>query len=378
MRDARLTFDTRFREVVRQSPQERAQTESIAIVPGLTNFHTHLELSGIDRPIGVPGMRFPEWIGEVVAWRRGQWGTPAEIARARWAAIERGLRESTAAGVMRVCDITSPGSQPLWHHGPVRVDAYQEVLGLSTAREDELFAQAKEAMASPARPWGISPHAPYTVGVELLARLAKLGVPLAMHLAESPEELELLRSHSGAFHTLLCELGAWDAAAIPRGITIIDYLKLLAAAPRALVIHGNYLSDDEIDFLAAHRETMTLVYCPRTHAYFGHSRYPLAEMLVKGVNVRVGTDSRASNPDLNLWNELRFVADAYPELPLATILSLAFDDEVGFQAGQAADFVVVEIPDEDGVDPHELLLDARSRVKEVWRGGGCVDAGQVD
>ena len=75
---------------------------------------------------------------------------------------------------------------------------------------------------------------------------------------------------------------------------------MLATAHRALVIHGNYLAGDEIDFVAAHRERMSLVYCPRTHAYFGHEPYPLAEMLAAGVRVAVGTDSRASNPDLRL------------------------------------------------------------------------------
>ncbi len=55
---------------------------------------------------------------------------------------------------------------------------------------------------------------------------------------------------------------------------------------------------------------MSVVYCPRTHAFFGHEPYPLAELLQRGVRVALGTDSRASNPDLDMWTEMRFVARA--------------------------------------------------------------------
>ena len=92
---------------------------------------------------------------------------------------------------------------------------------------------------------------------------------VAMHLAESPEELQLLATHSGPLLQLLEDLGAWHPDRVPRATRIRDYLRTLAAAPRALVIHGNYLSSDERHVLARHAGRMSLVYCPRTHAAFG-------------------------------------------------------------------------------------------------------------
>src|SRR5205823_10181172 len=100
----------------------------------------------------------------------------------------------------------------------------------------------------------------------------------------------------------------------------LDYLQTLATAHRALVIHGNYLAADEIQLLAAHRDCMSVVYCPRTHAYFGHEHYPLSQMLAAGVRVAVGTDSRASNPDLRLLAELRYIARHHPAIPRDVIL----------------------------------------------------------
>ena len=349
-----------------------------AIVPGLCNAHTHLELSSFDTPLGHPGQAFPAWIREVVHWRRAQVGTPEEQLSQRAAAVQRGRQESTASGVMEIRDIASPGWQSGWYHAPLAATnshIFQEVLGLSTARSEAIFQAVEAVLSQPgSKPNGISPHAPYTVGVELLTKLCALSkqqrIPVAMHLAESLDELELLQSHSGAFYGLLTELDAWDPAAIPRGIRPQEYLKLLAAADRALVIHGNYLGDEDFAFLAARADHMSLVYCPRTHHYFGHARYPLPEILAKGVRVQLGTDSRASNPDLNLWNELRFVADAYPELSLETILHLATSSETGLLAvNDPANFVVLDVAADNPADPYELLFDPSSRVRAMFRQG---------
>jgi cytosine/adenosine deaminase-related metal-dependent hydrolase len=155
-------------------------------------------------------------------------------------------------------------------------------------------------------------------------------LPVAMHIAESIEELELLGNGVGPFQQLLEERSMWDAEAIPRRSRPLDYLRTLAETPRALVIHGNYLDEEERVFLASHAEKMSLVFCPRTHDYFGHPRYPLPELLSAGVHVALGTDSRASNPDLDLLAEMRYVANECPNIDPQTILRL------GTLAGAAA------------------------------------------
>ncbi len=117
-----------------------------------------------------------------------------------------------------------------------------------------------------------------------------------MHLAESREELELLRHGTGPLRALLEELGARDAALFRPGTRPLEYLRLLAQAHRALVIHGNYLDDEEIGFLGTNAERMAVVYCPRSHAWFGHSPYPLEKMLAAGVAAALGTDGEARRP----------------------------------------------------------------------------------
>jgi cytosine/adenosine deaminase-related metal-dependent hydrolase len=218
--------------------------------------------------------------------------------------------------------------------------------------------------------FGLSPHAPYSVHPELLAAIVAMSaaekIPLAMHLAESQAELELLRHGSGPLRMFLEEIGAWTPGVIPPGARPMDYLQRLAAAQRALVIHGNYLEDDEIAFLGRHAATMAAVYCPRSHDWFAHAPYPIEKMLAAGVTLALGTDGRGSSPDLSLWAEMQFVAEHYPAVGLDRILqmgtlsgakALGREEALGtLEPGKQASFTFIRLPDHEAVDPHELLL----------------------
>jgi cytosine/adenosine deaminase-related metal-dependent hydrolase len=220
--------------------------------------------------------------------------------------------------------------------------------------------------------FGLSPHAPYSVADSLfdnvLALAASTDTSVAMHLAESPEEIDFLRTRRGPFRDLLEDLGVWNAPALAVSCAPIDYLKILARAPRGLVIHGNYLDSDALDFLAKQASRLALVYCPRTHAYFGHPRHPAAELLRRGGAVALGTDSRASNPDLDMWSEMRFAAEQHPDLRPADVLrmgtlggaqALGRADDVGsLDAGKRADLTIVAAEFGVSIDDEQSLFTA--------------------
>jgi cytosine/adenosine deaminase-related metal-dependent hydrolase len=121
---------------------------------------------------------------------------------------------------------------------------------------------------------------------------------------------------------MLKTMGVWRAEAYGNYESILAILEKLSECESSLVVHGNYLNASELDFVAANRERMSIVFCPRTHAYFDHARYPLKEMLERGINVAVGTDSRASNPDLDLGRELAEIRGRHPEVAPETILRM--------------------------------------------------------
>jgi cytosine/adenosine deaminase-related metal-dependent hydrolase len=296
-----------------------------AILPALVNAHTHLEFSLFERPFGEPGESFANWLRKVVRWRREQ---PAVQGQERLA-LEHGLRECQAAGVGVLGEITTPLFADVWkdsHATTVSVQ-FLELLSLNPERVPALTDLAEQfTRNTEAASVGLSPHAPYTVHPELLSRAVHLSaerkLPLQMHLAESREELELLQSQTGELVELLQSLTAWYPQSLSKGLRPLDYLQTLAQAHRAVIAHGNFLQADEIAFVAQQRERMSVGYCPRTQAYFNHGPYPLAAMLAAGVRVAVGTDSRASNPDLSVWRELQFIREQHPQIDPSTILKM--------------------------------------------------------
>lgn len=351
----------------------------VAILPGLVNAHTHLELSACSPPLGRPGMAFPAWIREVLAYRfrcTSDLGSETAQSHAIAQAVEQGLQESASYGVTTIGDITP--WQPSYPARPITdLTAFLELRALHSADVTPQLETAQVFAGTAANGFraGLSPHAPYTVHRDLLEGLVELaadrGLPLAMHLAESPEELELLRTGRGPFYDLLHERGVWEDGALGVGWRILDYLERLSRAKRALIIHGNYLSDDEIQFLARHSDRMSVVYCPRTHAYFDHAPYPLVKMLNQGVRVALGTDSRASNPDLDLRQEMRFVSRHHAIAPVDALrlgtlngaAALGLAQECGsLTPGKRANLAIITLPDRHVADPHELAFDDTTRV----------------
>jgi len=298
-------------------------------------------------------------------------------------------------GTLRAALLGQPGTVPTfaqrkWDCPLPDLTFFLELIAPTTARIPFAMELAERhlRLAVGATTWqaGLSPHAPYSVHPQLLMRVVALSsalrAPVAMHLAESREELELLRSGSGPLRKFLEGLDAWDPTVIPPAARPLDYLRTLAVAHRSLVIHGNYLDDEEIAFLGGHADRMAVVYCPRTHDFFGHAPYPLEKMLAAGVTVALGTDSRASSPDLSVLAEMRLVAQRYPHVAREAILRMATldaaralgrDHEIGsLEPGKYADLAIVALPDRDAADPYDLLLDADRPVAATWRRGAVV------
>ncbi|MBI3461547.1 MAG: amidohydrolase family protein [Planctomycetes bacterium] len=369
----------RILEVSRRAPSGTTDLGNVAILPGLVNAHTHLEYSGLPAPLGQPGEPFPRWLRQVIGMRR------SGNIRPEWTGD--GLQEAERTGTTTLGEIaTSAWLSAVFDRSPLNTTVFYELLGLAEERIEPGLAAAREHLAGPqsgrlAR--GLTPHAPYTVHPELFARAVRLcserRAPLTFHLAESREELELLRTGGGPLVELFQELEVWPPGVIPRGTRPLDYLRILADAPRTLLAHGNYLDAEEVVFVAEHADRMSVVYCPRTHAYFSHAPHPLAVLIQAGASVAIGTDSRASNPDLCMLSELRLIAQRYPQLSGQVVLELgtlrgaralaqaATAGSLG--PGKYADLAIVRLPEHDARDPHELLFDGELPVQgTIWHG----------
>jgi cytosine/adenosine deaminase-related metal-dependent hydrolase len=280
----------------------------VAIVPGFVNAHTHLDLTGA-RGQCPPTPDFTQWLRSVIAFRRGR--TPEQVQ----ADIAAGIAECLRFGTTLIGDIASDGaSWDLLSRAPCRSVVFHELLGLTEERAKQNWARAQDWLTAhpniDATIAGISPHAPYSVRRTQYSVLSTEPLPITTHLAETQAELELLRTQTGPFVDFLKELGVWD----PTGL-VGDPFDVIRLLPRGLFVHGNYL-----DPATPFTKQQSLVICPRTHAAFGHPHHPFPKM---NVRVALGTDSLASNPDLDLWAEARFLAWNYPDVPFGAILQMA-------------------------------------------------------
>lgn len=318
-----------------------------AVMPALVNAHTHLEFSNLDHPLGTEGMAFSQWIPEVIRYRQG---FGENLAQEKALAIRAGLKQSAGFGVGVVGEIaTLPLAEAAYDRSDVHVVSMLETLGLDPELIEQRKQQATEhadyRWSSSSVTSALSPHAPYSTSWELIDHCVALSqeyqLPLAMHLAESLEELELLESGTGPFRTILENMGLFRAADFPGGCKPANYIERLSSAYRAMVVHGNYLGEKGMEILHQHADTMTVCYCPRTHAFFHHPEHPIETLLADGIRVVLGTDSRSSNPDLNLWAEVQAVHQKFPDIAAEQLLTMVTSD-AAFALGVEESFGSIE------------------------------------
>lgn len=317
------------------------------ITPGFVNAHTHLDLGALRGKHSSPAS-FTDWLQQVIQYRRKN-----DIAE--WdQAILNGIAESVQAGTTQLGDISVDGrSAPLLRSSTVDGEVFLELIGLGDSRLQPAIEQAADwvAIKDEKALRALSPHAPYTVSHQLLQALGErfFGTHIAMHVAETREELELLATESGPFRPFLEAVGAWH----PQNLvgSIDELLELLGTFDEVSLVHGNYLTREQWQRLP--HETR-IIYCPRTHAYFGHDPHPYLHMLADGVSVLLGTDSLASNPDLSILNECRFLWNRDRHLLNGeTVLRLG-TGEADLSTGSSATFVVIPY-ETDVVDPWNAL-----------------------
>jgi 5-methylthioadenosine/S-adenosylhomocysteine deaminase len=321
-----------------------------AIIPGFVNAHSHLEYAvyaGFGDGVG----DFSDWIGTHIE-RKQRLGFEDVVDIARL-----GVAECLASGITSVGDCSFSGAAAIaCHELGLRGIVYLEVFGSDPVAAIDRFEGLRE-IASPGftdlvAP-GVSPHAPYTVTADVYAACAELDLPIATHISESRAETEYLSGRGGA----------WEAFAellvTPSGKTGAHLLAEIGAlGPGLVAAHCVTVEPDELDLLAEHG--VAVAHCPRSNALLGCGIAPLRQMLDRGITVGLGTDSPASTPSFDIFEELRSAiafsrareqrpdaltaAEALELATLGAARALRLDEEVGsLEPGKQADLAVVSL-----------------------------------
>lgn len=350
----------------------------VALLPGLINAHTHLELSWLRGRVP-PANRFTDWVKTLVAIRRGteQLVTPEVLGP-----IHDAIREVHESGTVAVGDITNSLAvvEPMKSAGLTGV-VFHELLGFKE-RDGAIIEASRDKRAAAARHGiriSLAPHAPYSTSVELFGAIRRAvnasDCPImSVHLGESPEELELLEKGSGPWRGMLETIGVWrDDWAIPAcgPVQFLERHGVIDA--KTLVVHGVQCDDHALERLRA--LGATLVTCPRSNQWVGVGYPPIDRFYRSGVAVAVGTDSLASVDDLNLFSELKTMRWLAPGVAARQLLesatlvgarALGMDDELGsITPGKRAALIAVRLPDVVD-DVEEYLVSGISPAQVTW------------
>jgi len=329
---------------------EGTRYDDAVIVPGFVNAHSHLEYAvygGFGDGLG----DFAEWITlHIQRKARIGWDEYVDVAK-------YGAAQCLASGVTTVGDCSYSGATAVaCAELGLRATVYLEVFGADPARALEHFAGIRDrvgdAFSARVRP-GVSPHAPYSVSIELYEACAELGLPIATHISESRAEVAYLLTGAGAWGAYKDLLVASPGKTGTRLLAEHDLL-----GPNLVAAHCVVLDEGEIGLLAS---TGTgVAHCPRSNGALGCGVAPLAELREAGARVGVGTDSPASAPSFDFFEELRSVllsararagrpdvlstSEALELGTLGSARALGLDAEIGsLVPGKRADFAIVSL-----------------------------------
>ncbi|HEV2016913.1 MAG TPA: amidohydrolase family protein [Gemmatimonadaceae bacterium] len=324
------------------------------LLPGLINTHTHLELTAMRGFL--ENCRFTEWIDKLRQSRNEVMSDEMLLDSARF-----GVMEGLVAGITTYADTCSSGvAMRAMNELGVRGIVYQEVFGPDPSHADAAMRELEDRIEklqleqTDLVAVGVSPHAPYTVSDRLYRAVAEFAnsrrLPLAMHIAESEAEYDIVANARGEFAERWERRGIAVMRRARSPVELLDRHGVLDRGP--LLIHCVRVDDADIEIIA--RRRCAVAHCPASNAKFGHGIAPLLSLVSAGVRVGIGSDSVASNNRMDILDEARLAVlihraatqlhdafGAHQALELATIggaRALGVDSRVGsLEPGKDAD-----------------------------------------
>lgn len=357
-----------------------------AIIPGLVNAHSHLELTHfpswrVRKGIDYSPRTYVDWIIQVIKIRRSLSREEREHS------VLEGIRISVEAGTTALGEILSdPGLLSLYLRSPLTGRVYLEGIGQEPQRWASLQSAIGEALprfTGTALLPGVSPHTPYTLSEDLFRQLRDLAIkeslPLMIHLAESREEPTFLFDSSGPIAEKLYPFVHWEEylpnARRTTPTAFLDSLELLR--PGTTVVHCVHITPREAETLK--KRGISVVLCPRSNDKLDVGVAPVHLLKKAGLSLALGTDSLASNDSLSLFDEARFLLQQFPGefsaeevlrmMTLGGARAIGRSAEMGsLEEGKRADFLVLSLPENPPADLYSEIIE-QARIREVFISG---------
>lgn len=363
VRDGRIAAVGSLADIGRENPGVEIRFfPNYTMIPGAVNAHAHLGFRRKDAP---EGGTFSDWLGGLIERLPEKEAWTAEAAR-------DSAREAIEAGTTYMAE-SSPYGECLPQlaesgmAGTVYAEFFPHEIGTPEEAVEFIIAKARELQEGLPERVGaqVSVHSPYTVDPEssrLAARRTReLGWKLAIHLSESPEEVEFVREGTGGLADIFGR-NEWGGA----GVSPVRYAESIELlAPETIAAHlATGVSEEDLEILA--RTGVAAAHCPRSNDFLGCGVSPVCSMMERGIRVGMGTDGLWSSPTMNLFEETLFALelhgmDGEAGLRLATLegaRALGIEAQTGtLDVGKWADIAMVEVVPW-GEDPERDVIEA--------------------
>jgi cytosine/adenosine deaminase-related metal-dependent hydrolase len=312
-------------DILEKYPSMNERRYDSVLMPGLVNAHMHLELSHLSDIAPPPSENtFTDWICQLLIKRQDETTTHSQVVDA----FSTVLCDQYDSGVALVADI---GNEFFLELSDQKVDGWPEILRMVEflAPNRHALQAAMEKIADLPDRCPVCVHAPYSSVSDLFVyakrRGRQLGHLFSVHTAECAAELEFLRSGIGCFREFLEKRNGWDGTftfaeqGFAGTIFYFDHLGILDE--NTLLVHAVHVADMELQMVAERGAHICL--CPGSNRFLGVGRAPVENMLAAGILPALGTDSPASNETIDLWREMRLLADEHPSVTYESILAMA-------------------------------------------------------
>ncbi len=359
-----VVVDNNLITYVGRETKETAETvidaKGCAVMPGLINAHTHLS------------MTLFRGFADDLAYE----GWTNKIREAEAKLTHGDVRAGAALGALEMIRSGTTSFADMYIHMD-EVAAVVEKTGIRAAlgygmieglNEDpesklnsrEIFVKDWNGAANGRITTMYAPHSAASCSRDFLIKVRELAsrdkCRIHTHVLETEDELELMKKRYG-----MCS------------VKLLNSIKFLG--PDVLAAHCIWLSDDDIDILK--NKEVNVVHCPASNMALGAGIAPVPQMLEKGINVALGTDSAASGGSLDMWKEMRMASYLHRlkdprAMPASRVLEMATVNgarALGINAGALepgclADIIIVDMkkPQFESSNPVSAL---------VYGAGGC-------
>ena len=334
------------------------------LMPGLINVHAHLELPALLDDIETTS--FTDWVLNLIQAKKS-----LHAGDYRYAAKTNidALIQSGTTTVGETC--THDISPEYLKKSGLRTYIFFEVISMASHQSNHKAKIPSHKASAPLLiRFGVSPHSPYTVSESVLLKIKSTAslkqMRMSMHIAESKDEIKLLQQKKSGLQKLY-QFAHWDLDWAPKSASPFAYLNTLGIlSPRLLAVHC--VQTTVADIALIKQSHTTVAHCPRSNKALGVGRMPLKKLMSAGIAVGLGTDSLASVPNLNMWDEMRYAyrihrSDGVTAQDIFRLATTGGAQALGMgkmtgalESGKRADIIAVPFPAKNTGDIYSDLL----------------------